>query len=173
MWPHSAWAIAWSVYRGAYHVFMAYVITFFLDYVRAPSSMLRVLDSVLDSLRAQRCCYARFACVCANAQAACWCGSACRSSKGGKPCLPPAACLFCYVIGLFASATSRQPRAPLTAACTAHSMLALCAQVWIQKDGESLSEEMRNEALMSSPCCPPCLAPCRTPGDASVRSEPG
>jgi len=47
MWPHSAWAIAWSIFRGAYHVFMAYVSTFFLDYVRVPSSLLRVLESSL------------------------------------------------------------------------------------------------------------------------------
>ena len=45
MWPHSGWAIAWSIFRGAYHVFMSYVITFFLDYVRA--RQLTLLPSLL------------------------------------------------------------------------------------------------------------------------------
>ena len=42
MWPHSGWAMTWSVFRGAYHVFMAYVITFFLDYVRPLSCYIQL-----------------------------------------------------------------------------------------------------------------------------------
>jgi len=56
-------------------------------------------------------------------------------------------------------AEQQERRASLSAACrlppatwTPDSTLAWCAQVWIQKESEALSDEMRNEALMYSPC---------------------